>query len=97
MNDTMRRLFSFLDQRKRAYQLTFQLNQPANVLVLQDLAKFCRATESTFHPDARLAANLDGRREVFLRIQNHLGLTTEQLLSIYGGDPLGAIQQGERK
>ncbi len=97
MNDTLRRLFSFLDQRKRAYQLTFELHQPANVIVLQDLMRFCRAQESTFHPDARIAANLDGRREVFLRIQNHLGLSTEQLLSIYGGDPLGAIQQGERK
>lgn len=97
MTEQLRRLFSFIDTRKRAYQLTFQLNQPANVEVLQDLARFCRAAESTFHPDARIAANLDGRREVYLRIMNHMGLTTEQLLSLYGGDPLGAIQQGERK
>lgn len=97
MNDTLRRLFSFIDQRKRAYQLTFQLNQPANVAVLDDLIRFCRVNESTFHPDARIAANLDGRREVFLRIQNHLGLTTEQLLSLYAGDPLGAVKSGESK
>lgn len=97
MNEQLRRLFSFIDQRKRAYQLTFQLNQPANVAVLEDLARFCRATESTFHPDARIAANLDGRREVYLRIMNHLGLTTEQLLSLYAGDPLGVAQQGEKR
>lgn len=79
-------IFAFIRGRKRAYQLTFQLNQPANIAVMEDLAKFCRAHESTFHPDARVAANLDGRREVFLRITNHLGLTEEQLVALYSGN-----------
>lgn len=82
----LRGMFSFLDTRKRNYQLTFQTNQPANIAVMEDLFKFCRAGESTFHPDARIAANLDGRREVWLRIQNHLGLTTEQLMALYSGN-----------
>lgn len=85
MIEKMRELIGLIRDRKRAYVLTFQLNQPANVMVLQDLARFCRATESTFHPDARIAANLDGRREVYLRITNHMGLTDEQLLALYGG------------
>ena len=85
-------VWSFIKDRKRAYQLTFQLNQPANVAVLEDLAKFCRAHESTFHPDARIAANLDGRREVFLRIANHMGLTTEELVILYAGNSAGKPQ-----
>lgn len=52
--------------------------------VLADLAKFCRAHDSTFHPDARVAAVLEGRREVWLRLQQHLNLTDDQLWSIYG-------------
>lgn len=91
MKEALRRAYGFITDRKRAYQLTFQINQPANVAVLRDLAKFCRAHESTFHADARIAANLDGRREVYLRILNHLGLTDEQLLAIYSGTNTGII------
>lgn len=38
-------------------------------LVLTDLASFCRAHDTTFHTDERTHAMLEGRREVFLRIQ----------------------------
>lgn len=72
----------FLRQRQQAYQTTF-LN-PVGERVLQDLAKFCRATESTFHPDPYRAAFLEGRREVWIRIQHHLQLTDEQMWEIYG-------------
>jgi len=72
----------FLRNRQQAYQTTF-LN-PVGERVLQDLAKFCRATESTFHPDPRMSAILEGRREVWLRIQHHLQLTDDQLWEIYG-------------
>ncbi len=90
-----RGMVGFMHDRKRAYQLTFQQTQPANVIVMQDLAKFCRAHESTFNADPRIAANLDGRREVYLRIINHLGLTDEQLLAIYTSPTAGNI--GESK
>lgn len=81
-----REVFGFMHRRKQAYQLTFQVNQPANVEVMEDLMKFCRYRESTFHPDARIAANLDGRREVMLRIMNHLNLSEEQLAQLYAGN-----------
>lgn len=84
-----RDLFSFMHKRKQAYMQTFQTNQPANVIVMDDLFKFCRGRESTFHPDARVAANLDGRREVLLRILNHLDLTEEQLAQLYAGNQAG--------
>lgn len=71
-----------LAQRKLAYCHTFN---PENTLVkkvLQDLAKFCRANASTFHADHRIHAVLEGRREVWLRIQQHTQLTSEQLLEL---------------
>ena len=74
---------NFLFNRQLMYQGTFQ--GPGAETVLEDLAKFCRAKESTFDPDSRLAANLDGRREVWLRIQDHLNLNSEDLLALYGG------------
>lgn len=88
-----RDVFSFIHKRKQAYQLTFQLNQPANVLVLDDLARFCRANESTGHADPYIAARLDGRREAWLRIQQHLHLTEEQLMQLYSGNPVTVHQQ----
>lgn len=73
----------FLRQRKQAYQSFFE--SPGGQELLKDLAKFCRAHDTTFHPDPRIAANLDGRREVWLRIQHHLQLDAETLWKIYGG------------
>lgn len=50
-----------------------------------DLARFCRADQSTFHADARVHAVLEGRREVWLRIQEHLRLSDEELFTLYNG------------
>ena len=72
----------FLFGRQRAYQQTFDLNNPENLAVLSDLAKFCRAHESTFHQDPRAHALAEGRREVWLRIQNHLRMDSESLWKI---------------
>jgi hypothetical protein len=72
----------FLGRRRTAYVKTFQ--GPFGQEVLQDLAKFCRAHESTFHVDARAHAVAEGRREVWLRIQRHLQLDDETLWQLYG-------------
>lgn len=84
------RLFDFLKRRRLAYNLTFRRDNYAGQEVLSDLAKFCRANESTFHPDPRIAAMLDGRREVWLRITNHLNLSSEQLFALYNGNHFDA-------
>jgi len=76
----------FLRQRKRAYQLTF--GSPAAQEVLIDLASFCRANESTWHDDTRKADVLIGRRETWLRIQQHLNLSSEELMTLYSGRPV---------
>lgn len=74
------RIRALLQRRQRAYQTTFA--GPVGELVLADLAKFCRAYTTTFHPDPRVAAQLDGRREVFLRIQKYLNLTDDQVWAL---------------
>lgn len=75
---------AFLQSRRQAYRLVFGGHSPHQRAVLQDLHKFCRAGKSTFHADPRVAANLDGRREVWLRIAEHLNLTEDQLYNLYG-------------
>lgn len=81
-----------LRARKSAYYTTF--NTPIGQEVLKDLAKFCRAAESCFHKDPRMHAVLEGRREVFLRIAQHLNLTTEQLFKVYGGQFVTIAEEG---
>lgn len=83
MNELVDKTRSYLTRRKRDYLDVFT-SEPGKK-VLSDLAKFCRANETTFNPDPRVAAMLDGRREVFLRIQEHLNLSNDELYNLYRG------------
>lgn len=74
-----------LSERQHAYRMTFK--GPLADVVLKDLARFCRAHESTFQADPRAHALAEGRREVWLRIQNNVKLTPEQLWELYSGRP----------
>lgn len=74
--------FDFFKRRKTDYQLAF--TSPAGQRVQADLARFCRASESCVVPgnhDASLI--LEGRREVWLRIQNHLHLSPSELVRLF--------------
>tara|TARA_R110000803_G_scaffold14586_3_gene40473 strand:+ start:370 stop:621 length:252 start_codon:yes stop_codon:yes gene_type:complete len=71
----------FLTSRKQSYVRTF--SGITGDAVLEDLARFCRADESTFHPDPRLEGLLQGRREVWLRITKHLNLTPDELIKYF--------------
>jgi hypothetical protein len=73
-------ILDFISRRRNAYCLTFK--GPLGQEVLCDLARFCRARESTFHPDPRLHAVAEGRREVWLRISNHLRMTDDELYEL---------------
>lgn len=81
MNELVAKALRFINRRRIAYKMVFD-GQHAET-VLKDLAKFCRANDPCFHPDNRVHALMEGRREVWLRIQKHLNLTDEQLLSLY--------------
>ena len=74
-----------LGNRRHAYRMTFK--GPLAEVVLKDLARFCRAHKSTYHDDARAHAVAEGRREVWLRLQNHLQLSPDELWELYSGLP----------
>lgn len=78
-----------MKRRKHAYQL-FKKTQEGTTF-LTDLAQFCRANETCVVPGDPVATNvLEGRREVWLRIQNHLGLSPEDLMILYAGPEINA-------
>ena len=82
--EAFNRAISFLWTRKRAYKLTF--GSLSGQEVLMDLAPFCRAMETTVvfgDRDKMLIA--EGRRQVFIRITQHLHLSAEELYALYDG------------
>jgi hypothetical protein len=81
--DTIRAFRAKLDGRSLAYHRVFDRKSPYTQEVLKDLARFCRAHESTFHADPRLHAVLEGRREVWLLIERMLNLSTEELYLLH--------------
>ena len=81
MAEVIDQVKDFLTTRGQAYRFVFK--GVHGEAVLQDLAKFCRANETTFLPDERASAVLDGRREVWLRIQKHLNLTDDELQNYF--------------
>lgn len=82
------RLRVFLSSRKTAYTQVFNPADTHVQTVLKDLGKFCRANESCFHPDARAHAVAEGRREVWLRITEHMNLTPDEFWKKYGREDL---------
>ena len=81
MRDKLRAVFS---TRQRYYQQTFK--GPVAKEVLRDLSRFCRANVSTFHENDRAHCLAEGRREVWLRIANHLHLTPDELYRLTVGE-----------
>ena len=68
--------------RKYAYQLVFDKENKYTQAVLRDLAKFCRAHETCFG-DAKTQDLLEGRRQVWLRIQQYLKLSEDELIELH--------------
>ena len=76
------RLLQIFTDRKRAYQLA--LGTPAGKAILDDLMVFCRGRETCVVPgDRDRTYVLEGRREVLLRIQDHIELSPDDLLERY--------------
>ena len=84
MPEIVNTIKQLLFRRRWAYQTTFK--GPLGELVLKDLARFCRAHSTTFHPDQRVHALLEGRREVWERIARHTNMDAETLWSYYSGE-----------
>jgi len=74
-----------LRERKYAYLRVFVdggSSPEDRALVLADLANFCRKKRSTGDANPHIAARLDGRREVVLRIDEYIELSIEQLIEL---------------
>jgi hypothetical protein len=82
--DIIKKVKDFISGRQTAYQQVFKKEDIAVNAVLKDLAKFCRANKTCFHADERIHANLEGRREVWLRIMEHINLTPDEYWDKYG-------------
>src|SRR5580765_7404337 len=83
----------YLRERKAAYQIAF--TGPHGERVMQDLRWFCHAEKTCFHADPRIHARIEGRRDVFLRIQEHLSLGLEDLATLYGAVSATANDEGD--
>lgn len=74
---------------KRAYELAFA--PPAGPAIMLDLKSFCRADETCVVPgDRDRTYVLEGRREVWLRINDYLTLSAEDLMKKYTKQANGA-------
>lgn len=90
LEEEVHKTLDFLRTRSRNFKLAFagkKLDKysPDTQAVLIDLARFCRANNSCFDADPRKHAVAEGRREVWLRIANHLRLSPTELYAIYSG------------
>jgi hypothetical protein len=88
-NERRLRAEAILRQKRVAYGRVFVDGNATAAdakIVLDDLIVFCRANRSTFNPNVQVAARLDGRREVYLRIREYLDLSIEELMQTkFGG------------
>lgn len=70
-------------RRAHNYKLVFMDDDGTPSLagqkMLADLNRFCRGNKSTYDPDPRAHALLEGRREVLLRILNFIGIPSHEL------------------
>lgn len=83
--DLRRHVEQILRARKYAYIRVFvegNSTQDDRNIVMTDLANFGRKKRSTADADTHIAARLDGRREVVLRIDEYLELTIEALTEL---------------
>jgi hypothetical protein len=83
IKDSVSKIKTLFQKRKFSYNQVFNKNSKYSAEVLEDLARFCRANETTFTVDERMTAVLEGRREVWLRIQNYVNLSVEDLYTLH--------------
>lgn len=83
----MKKIFERLKARLLTKQYAFKhtFDGAFGKVVLKDLTKFCRGTQTTYDEDPRTHALLEGRREVLLRIAQYTNLSIDDLWALYDG------------
>lgn len=83
IRDTVEAVRKLIGSRSYAYKTLFKKEDKLVQIVLKDLCDFCRAHETTFNSDPRIHAALEGRREVWLRLQRYTGLSEQELIELH--------------
>jgi hypothetical protein len=81
----MRRRIRLILDRHHVYSRVFKpggVPSQSALAVLEDLARYCHANVSTFRPDPRDHARLEGRREVYLYLISGMKLDQEQIAAL---------------
>lgn len=65
---------------KKSYRSVFQT--PEGRRVLRDLAKVCHAASTTFDADPREQARKEGKRQIWLRIQNMIMIPDDEVYKL---------------
>lgn len=88
--DQAAKLLEDTGELQKAYMMAFA--GASGEAVQEDLKRFCRADEPCWSEDARHHARLEGRREVWLRIEAELKLPVEELLQRRVGDSYAVVK-----
>ena len=92
---TVGKTLQFLRGRRTAYQLLFA--QPTGQEILRDLVKFTKILHGPYGRTDAETYRLIGRQDVMRRIQQHCGLTPEQLFALYNDLPVTIIKERDEE
>ena len=92
--DAKNKIYRLIARRSFAYNMVFNKDNKYTNAVLKDLAKFCRAHETTFNADPRKHALLEGRRETYLRIIEYLKLSPDEIYELHKVKELTGVNNG---
>ena len=70
----------FWMQQKQIYHRAFM---PLDSLLMKDVSRFCKVKVTVARDNPNLTYLLEGRRQFFLRIQQHLELDEEALAALF--------------
>lgn len=78
------RQLDFIQERQKAYKLSFGGKNTTTKIIMDDLREFCFAEKTCFVPDnGRVSEIFEGRRQVWLRIHEHLDKELTELVELY--------------
>lgn len=84
------KLIARLREKKKSYQSLFGPKGLLESEAMMDLAWFCYAFRTTKEPGTDMLIN-EGRRQVWMRIQEYLNLEPDEIVQLYGA----AIRKGD--